>query len=162
MDDINVQLTEVSLELLGNRFFDIHGQRCLSLGRLCSKNIGKNPNYDENQSDLLQWLGITTSGRSATNRKQPHDTVEQHASAQQSTSRQSNRSNSHVGDPSSRRHTDGPIVINEARSNNPVSDDHSVEFRIKQSVSDGKTILQLNLEFCLSYFFLLYAQKPSE
>lgn len=144
MDDINVQLTEVSLELLGNRFFDIHGQRCLSLGRLCTKNIAKHPNYDENQTDLLQWLGITTSGRTATIRKPYHDnkTAEQQASAQQSSSRQSNnainRSATYVGDPASRRHTDGPIVINESRSN-VTADDHTVEFKIKQSVSDGKT-----------------------
>lgn len=143
MDDINVQLTEISLELLGNRFFDIHGQQCLSLGRLCTKNMNKNPKYDENQTDLLQWLGITTSGRNATVRK-PQNTAEQQASVQQSTSRQSNyavgRNNTHESDPASRRHTDGPIVVNEGRSN-LMADDHTVEFRIKQSVNDGKTFI---------------------
>lgn len=136
MDDINVQLTEVSLELLGNKFYDIHGRQCLSLGRLITKNIGKNPNYDENQSDLMQLLGITTSGKSATTRKQYHDnnSGERPSSVQQSASRQSNsainRSNSHGG-----QHTDGPIVIKER--SNPKADDNTVEFRIKQSVSDG-------------------------
>lgn len=148
MDDINVQLTEIALELLGNRFFDIHGQRRRSLGHMNANNMDKNPNYDENHTELMEWLGITTSGKSVVSRKTTDTRVdEQNASAQPSTSRHSRRSSSRIDDPStSRRHTTGPIVINEAR-HDPLADDHTVEFQIKQSVSDGKTRTLFQLFF---------------
>lgn len=53
MDDINVLLTEVSLELLGNKFYDIHGQAHETLRELYLPNVKVRPNYEADQCDLM-------------------------------------------------------------------------------------------------------------
>lgn len=64
MDDINVLLTEVSLELLGNQFYDIHGQVHESLRELYLPNVQVKPNYVQNESDLMRELMRGNSDKS--------------------------------------------------------------------------------------------------
>lgn len=56
MDDINVLLTEVSLELLGNTFYDIHGQAHSTLRELYLPNVEVKPNYDPYKSELMREI----------------------------------------------------------------------------------------------------------
>lgn len=73
MDEINVLLTEVSLELLGNRFYDIHGQAHDSLRELYLPNIKVKNNYDPDKSELMLELMRTetqTTSPSPTNVRQ--------------------------------------------------------------------------------------------
>lgn len=56
MDEINVLLTEVSLELLGNQFYDIHGQAHASLRELYLPNVELKIDYEPDQSDLMREL----------------------------------------------------------------------------------------------------------
>ena len=60
MDLINFLLTEVSLELLGNTFFDVFGQKSNGLNHLLSMKSAKVPEgYSERTSDLLNTLGLS-------------------------------------------------------------------------------------------------------
>lgn len=59
MDKINFMITEVSLECLGNKFFDIYGNQASSLLRLISVNSLKSERTDaDDESDL--WKSLTT------------------------------------------------------------------------------------------------------
>lgn len=59
MDKINFLITEVSLECLGNGFFDIYGEKCPSLLGLISANtLRPKPTNLDNESDLASALAI--------------------------------------------------------------------------------------------------------
>lgn len=60
MDSFNFLLTEVSLELLGNSFYDINGHKQDSLNKLVSKSSqSETTNADAStENDLLKVLGI--------------------------------------------------------------------------------------------------------
>lgn len=60
MDKINFLITEVSLECLGNKFFDIYGTQVDSLLRLISVNSLKpKPTDADNETDLYKSLKAT-------------------------------------------------------------------------------------------------------
>lgn len=61
MDTINFLLTEVSLGLLGNNFFDIHGNRIESLNLLVSKCSSKNNLSTASEVPLLEKLKFSES-----------------------------------------------------------------------------------------------------
>lgn len=58
MDKINFLITEVSLECLGNKFFDIYGKQNKSLLGLISVNTLKRDRTTDTESDL--WTSLTT------------------------------------------------------------------------------------------------------
>lgn len=58
MDVLNFRLTEVSLELLGNNFYDIFGQKCETLGSLYRSKTGPTNNEFAADSDLVAALKI--------------------------------------------------------------------------------------------------------
>lgn len=60
MDTVNFLLTEVSLELLGNTFYDVYGDKTNSLNYLVSrKSAKKKENYTERSSELLNALNFS-------------------------------------------------------------------------------------------------------
>lgn len=61
MDTINFLLTEVSLGLLGNDFFDIHGNSIVSLNLLVSKCSSQNDASTASDVPLLQKLKLSES-----------------------------------------------------------------------------------------------------
>lgn len=64
MDDINVLLTEVSLELLGNQFYDIFGQQRETLRELYRGGIEKRPGYSmAPECDLMKQLDANDKNR---------------------------------------------------------------------------------------------------
>ncbi len=58
MDVLNFRLTEVSLELLGNNFYDIFGQKCDTLGSLYRRKSGQTTNAFAAKSDLVAALKV--------------------------------------------------------------------------------------------------------
>lgn len=58
MDVLNFRLTEVSLELLGNKFYDIFGQRCDTLGSLYKSKSGPTNKEFAAESDLVTALRL--------------------------------------------------------------------------------------------------------
>lgn len=57
MNEINVLLTEVSLELLGNQFYDIYGQRRDTLRELYTPGIARRADYPGPEScDLIERI----------------------------------------------------------------------------------------------------------
>lgn len=58
MDVLNFRLTEVSLELLGNKFYDIFGQKCDTLGSLYRSKSGQTNNDFAADSDLVAALQL--------------------------------------------------------------------------------------------------------
>lgn len=67
MDKINFLITEVSLECLGNKYFDIYGNQSDSLLRLISANSLKPGAIDEDkESDL--WTSLTATEVTKTNK----------------------------------------------------------------------------------------------
>lgn len=58
MDVLNFRLTEVSLELLGNMFYDIFGQKCDTLGSLYRSKSGRTDNAFSAESDLVAALKV--------------------------------------------------------------------------------------------------------
>lgn len=65
MDQINFLITEVSLECLGNKFFDVYGNQADSLLRLISVNSLKSkPTDTDDESDL--WNSLTATKVSQT------------------------------------------------------------------------------------------------
>lgn len=58
MDVLNFRLTEVSLELLGNKFYDIFGQKCDTLGSLYRSKSGQTNNEFSADSDLVAALKV--------------------------------------------------------------------------------------------------------
>lgn len=58
MDVLNFRLTEISLELLGNRFFDIFGRKCDTLGSLYRSKSGPATDKFAAESDLVASLKI--------------------------------------------------------------------------------------------------------
>lgn len=62
MDKINFLITEVSLECLGNKFFDIYGNQANSLLRLISvSSLQPQPTDADAQSEL--WKSLTVEKR---------------------------------------------------------------------------------------------------
>lgn len=67
MDKINFLITEVSLECLGNKYFDIYGNQSDSLLRLISVNSLKPSAIDaDKESDL--WKSLTVTEKKKTNK----------------------------------------------------------------------------------------------
>lgn len=58
MDVLNFRLTEVSLELLGNNFYDIFGRKCDTLGSLYRSKSGQTTNQSAANSDLVAALKV--------------------------------------------------------------------------------------------------------
>jgi len=58
MDVLNFRLTEVSLELLGNNFYDIFGQKCDTLGSLYRSKSGPTSKEFAADSDLVAALRL--------------------------------------------------------------------------------------------------------
>lgn len=58
-------MTEVSLALLGNQFFDIHGQRHHTLEEVCRPDIKKRDSYNADNSDLMVYLSETQNNKVA-------------------------------------------------------------------------------------------------
>lgn len=58
MDVLNFRLTEVSLELLGNSFFDIFGRKCGTLGSLHRSKTGLTTNEFAANSDLVAAIKV--------------------------------------------------------------------------------------------------------
>lgn len=56
LEEINILLSDVSLELLGNQFYDIFGQKRTTLEELCQPGIKKRSNYNADASDLMVCL----------------------------------------------------------------------------------------------------------
>lgn len=56
LEEINILLSDVSLELLGNQFYDIFGQKRTTLEELCQPGIKKRANYNADASDLMVCL----------------------------------------------------------------------------------------------------------
>lgn len=64
MDKINFLITEVSLECLGNKFFDVYGKQTESLLRLISVNSLK-PEPTDNDSETDLWKSLTAPKKRA-------------------------------------------------------------------------------------------------
>lgn len=58
MDVLNFRLTEISLELLGNQFFDIFGRKCDTLGSLYRSKSGPATDKFAANSDLVAALKV--------------------------------------------------------------------------------------------------------
>lgn len=60
MDRINIMITEVAMELLGNKFYDIYGNSHRSLDKILSTNAMQRPtNYDEKTCQLLNDISVS-------------------------------------------------------------------------------------------------------
>lgn len=72
MNQINFLLTEVSLECLGNKFFDVYGNQTESLLQLISANTLKSePTNADTEKDLWKTLTIPKKRRNVTNIVRP-------------------------------------------------------------------------------------------
>lgn len=67
MDRINFLITEVSLECLGNKFFDIYGKQTNSLLGLISLNSLSATNGTSSDSESDLWSSLTTERKSTNN-----------------------------------------------------------------------------------------------
>lgn len=69
MDKINFLVTEVSLECLGNKFFDVYGKQNKSLLGLVSYNsLRQGPTIEDSETDL--WQSLTVEKKKPIIRKQ--------------------------------------------------------------------------------------------